>query len=322
MPVDQKDLDNVDDVTAADNADLDNLDFGDNVDGQAAPDDKPATEAKDEVPAAEAKDDKPAAEAKDDKPTKDDQPDSANSQMIPRSRYNSQRDRRVEAERRAAELEQQLTDALARDDSPTVQDQLRTLRNDIAGMDKDIEQARADGNVDRVTQLLDRQRNMELQLIASLIPDMDNASARAADRAYEVVKMDEIVTQAEQDYPQFDRDSDKYDEDLNEEALTLFEALTAKGQPASSAMQRAIAYVVTSNGLETSARPAPAARRTTNVEKNLAAAAAQPPEPAGAGMDSSAAGVTKALDVMHMSQEAFEKLGDDEEARLRGDFDI
>ncbi len=313
MPIDAEGLAALEEPTPdVDDLEEDDLDFGlsgDEGDTKEAEDD--TKEAEDDT--KEAEDDTKEAEdaPEDEEPAKEPatKKRGRNGHMIPQHRYNYATQKREEAEARAAELEAELAAARAKDKTaqPTAAQKAAQIEDIIIELDTEIEQARADNDVAKAAKLRGEQRVAERHL-AKLergpAPDPDASSRQAV----ETVRTEQVIERLEADYPALDSAGDHYDEELSEEVMDLFEALSRR-MTRDKALARAASYVLEANGISKSG---PANKRKTNVKKNLRAAGNQPPDIGSAGLDSHKGGAKRRLDVMQMSQEDFEKLGDNE----------
>lgn len=247
---------------------------------------------------------------------------------IPKHRFDYVQTKRREAEERAAALEAELAKFRAQQEQEQ-KPQGPTYESVLSDLDLQIEQARLDGDAEKAAKLRGEQRKVEAQWLAQ---QTQATSHQTVTQAQEAQVLNELITQLEEAYPQFVEGSEVYDKDLVEEVLELHAAYVAKGKRPSEAMAKASSYVLRANGLlkddadieapEAQEAPKPAAPKKTDVAKNTKAAAAQPPPLEKAGLDSSKAGVTKSVDIMHMSIEEFEKLGEKDLAKARGDFEL
>lgn len=159
-----------------------------------------------------------------------------------------------------------------------------------------------------------------------------NAKAQQTRSAtIEELRYEADLASVEATWPQLNPDSpDTFDADAVEEVATLMEAFTAKGMARSTALKKAVKYVVG----EAPAPVASDAKATDDLKKardardqaaRAKAAAAnkqQPADQSAVGKDSDKAGKQSnvtTVDVMRMSQAQFAKVDEDTLARLRGD---
>jgi len=280
---------------------------------KVAPEAAAAPETKAETP-----DVAPETKAETEKPA-DEEQDDDRSHLIPRHRYNFQRDQRIAAERQLQEMQQRMAQYeqyLAQLQQQQPQQQKVDYDAKIDELDQQIEDARADGDMTKARQLRAQQRNFERQAVmeqmqASMPRQQQIDPRQLAQQAAESTRLEGLVTQLEKQYPMLDETHDTFDAEVSEEVMTLYENLSAK-MPASQAMERAVLYVTRAHAINpTGAKPT-----RGNVERNIKAAAAQPPELDGVGMDSAKAGITRTVDVAKMSQDQFEALDDAEIEKL------
>lgn len=239
---------------------------------------------------------------------------------IPRYRYNHKAEQlrqeqaqRQAAESRVAELEAAQAAAAA---PPTIQERAVALDRKIDSMEAEREQARADGDATKAAELSRQMRHAERELTSMAIPgtpDMGAASAEALD----TLNVSNAIGQLEAEYPSLNADHADYDEGLSEEVMDAFDAFSAT-MPKAEALTRATTYVTAAHNIlpVSEQKPGTRAKKGTDLARNAAAAAAQPPALAPVGKDSDQAGVNAPVDLERMSQEAFEKLGEAELDRI------
>lgn len=327
------------DTALVDEFDLDKLDFGDASDDDAgdaaAPEKSPESEAAAPEKTAESEVEKAAEPIKsegEDTPTpnkaepegKIDDDAGKPQAGIPKHRFDFVQQKRREAEERAAALEAELSQLKkqpAQDTAPR-----KGIDEVLAEMDLQIAQATLDGDAEKVAQLRGHQRRIELSVIEQRAAQIGDQTVT---QATEMQRLNEVIDKLESMYPQFVEGDTKYDKDLVDEVLDMHSAFVAKGTPPSQAMAKASAYVLRAHGMlgggsapPAEEKPAASAVKKTDVAKNVAAAKAQPPNLSNAGLDSGKAGVTKKVDLAHMTIEDFEKLGEKDLMEARGDFDV
>jgi len=236
--------------------------------------------------------------------------------LIPRHRYNYQRQQRDLAERRAAEAEQRLQaleTQLAQQQAPASSNlpvAPAELETQLADLDTKIEEARADGDTNLVKQLRAQSRALERDFLASQLHPQVQPAQQVDPRALtqqtiETLRLEQTINALEAQFPMFDESSDQFDPDLSEEVMSLYDALLPKVRSPSQAMLRAVEYVTKTNGL---VEPQAPKARGTNVQRNVEAAKAQPPSLQSVGVDASKAGVTSKFDLDRMTQDDFENL--------------
>jgi hypothetical protein len=272
----------------------------------------------------------PAGGEGDDKPT-------GKEPHLPKSRYDYQRSKRREAEQRNEQLEAQLEEMRSRmtelegtQDTASQQEAQAAAIADIEGqlaeLDVLVEELRADGKTKEIAAKQSEIRRLERKLIALETPPVQQLDPRQlVDSSVQVMtvrqELDSVVTQIEQRYPQLNDQSDTFDPDVTNEVMDLYDAFIARGnvRPA-IAMERAVAYVVgpLDDPTPPPAAPAQDTRRAAAVERNVKAANSMPPDMSDAGLNSDRAGARKPIDIMNMSIEQYEALGDrfDEDAWL------
>jgi len=129
-------------------------------------------------------------------------------------------------------------------------------------------------------------------------------------------------------YPEFDHNSDTFNEEYTTEVVELRDAFILKGYEAVDALSKAVKYVVKDRDLDQPVDAAPSlagkagtvdevAKKRAQVNKKLKAAEAQPPELPG---ESSAHHGEKGIDMDTMTEEEFAALPEATLKRLRGDI--
>ena len=232
--------------------------------------------------------------------------------MIPKSRYDSAQARARAAEKKVKEYEAQQAAQVATDVSATRQ--AETLDTRLEEIDRDIEQARLDGDVDKIVGLQKTARDVEKQIYQSMA---EVAASNAGSAAQESVKLDSLIDTLETQYDILNPDSENFDEDKINEILDMQGAFVKNGDSASAAMLKAIGYIMPEERITDEV----ANKRRTNVAKNLKAASAQAPGSNETGMNSDAGGKStdQKVDVSQMTMEEFDALPPETIKRLRGD---
>lgn len=287
---------------------------GETMDSVADLNAKPEEEAKEEATEEEAKEEE-KEEAKADEPS------------IPKSRLDSAlaRAREAEAELRRLRTEQASAPAPEPKAAPA-QDDDTISRSDaekrVAELDIEIAAALRNEEMDDsdVAALIREQRELQ-----EGIREVDAAQAQSTQRAMtqQEIQYNAVVVQLEEDVPVINPDSEKYDDDLAREVLTLAQALAQQGRTPSDALLLAVDYMSPKLGI--SQETAENVRKETNIERNTAVAEKMPPDvPGMQGTSSDKAGATgTAADVERMADAEFNALVDNDLERykqLRGDF--
>jgi len=231
-----------------------------------------------------------------------------NEPRIPKHRFDEVNERRKAAEARLAKMEREKT---ANGGEPTVD-------FDFNAKEDEYMDAVLDGDKEKARSVRQEIRQAETQLYQQ---QMQQTSVDTREQTKAELDLNTTIQNLQTQYLQFDGQSDVYDSNLTEEALDLFEGFKSRGYDPTTAMNRAVRYVVRANGIEqTAAEPEPEPAKAESQHKatpeqgkgKTKRAAKQPPEPAGHS-------VSEQPDVMYMSEEDFDKLSDQELAKLRGD---
>ena len=192
--------------------------------------------------------------------------------------------------------------------APTYDDQL-------AELDKQIELARADNDVDKVIELNKQQRNIERQMYEEIA---SNSSTSAGEAAREQIRLDAVIDDLESQYSFLREDSKDFDEDLINEILDLQDGYLRSGKyTPSQAMRRAASVLIPAPSKDSDAGD----KRRTNVSKNLDAAKKSAPDMNDTGENSDKGGDIHGDpgQVQNMSIEEFDALPEETKKRLRGD---
>lgn len=266
------------------------------------------TDAEESAGEVEAEANAESGEQSDDQRTRQPEP------RIPKHRFDEVNERRKAAEKRLAEFEKQ----------KQADGQEPSIDFDFSAKEEAYMDAVLDGEKDKAKSIREEIRQAEQQLYRQ---QMDQASTSTREATKAELELNSTINELTTEYPVFDGQSENYDQNLTEEALDLFEGFKGRGYDPATAMRRAVRYVVRANDLDQSESEAsPAAgkagkgggldqhRATEEQGKRKAQRAAkQPPEP-------ETRSTTEGRDVMNMSEEDFDKLSDQEIARMRGDF--
>ena len=239
--------------------------------------------------------------------------DEVKDHLIPKSRYDYQANRARTAESENEKLRQELeglkSGAASKDaGTPSLDDQ-------ISDLDKQIEQARADNDIDKVVSLNADLRNLEREQYTQIA---NNESTSAGRAPREQIKLDAVIDDLEEQYPQLNEEAKEYDQDLVNEILDLQEGFVASGKyTPSKAMQRAAALLLPN---PTEVDKGKGEKRKTDVNKNLDAAKDIPPSSSDKGENSDKGGdVTDPSQIDNMTEKEFDALPEETKKRLRGD---
>lgn len=277
---------------------------------EALKDDDVVSNAETETPEGE-KPEKEVSAAEGEEATSGEEEEEIQSHMIPKSRYDSaqKRARTAEAKVKAYEAEQQqLAEA-----SKSASDVTNTLDTQLEEIDRGIEQARLDGDTDKVVALSAQARQLEKNIYQTMA---DTAAANAGTKAQESVKLDSLIDVLEEQYDILNPDSENFDEDKINEILDMQKAFVKNGETPSAAMLKSVGYIMPEQRITDDVGN----KRRTNVAKNLKAAGQQAPGTDDIGVNSDVAGKKgEALDLTQMTEAEFDALPAETIKRLRGD---
>ena len=231
------------------------------------------------------------------------------SHMVPKSRMDTISRREKKAAARVAELEAQL----AEKPKTTTTEETSDWNSKFAALDKRQADALADGDRDALAGILAEQRTLTNEYNSEVIA---NSSAATTTNAQNGIRYDAYLASLEATYPAIDPDNEAYDEATHDEVSDVMNAFLATGDYApAEALERAASYVFNQAVDQPVADP-----RTTDVDKNLDAHKRTAPNGQGkGGLDNGEAGMKAKVDPMKLSEAEFDRLGEEELSKLRGD---
>lgn len=276
--------------------------------------------------AAAAEADAAAAAKEPEAKADDDGGDDNRGHMIPKTRF----DQAISKERdRAAQAERELQQYRQRESQQVQAANFEESQAKSKELLKQHSSLLADGDLDKASEVMEQ--------VLQLRDDMQNARMQAqADNARNGAKIevqyDAIVQRLETEYPEINPDAEDFDQDAvrrvqmmvtgimqNEgknPAQALQEATDILLKPAKLAKGESLRDKPSEEAVESGLR-----RKQQQIDKNIKAAASQPPATKDIGGDHDATGgVLDADMVSGMSFEDFMNVPDDELAKMRGDF--
>ena len=229
--------------------------------------------------------------------------------MIPKRRLDDVVAKQRKAEQELVEMRKELAEAKAAASAkPSV---------DIRALSKLRNEAILDGDLEKAADI-DDEIIASTRQEASAPVDMEAVYAEVEAK----IELKTTLTSVFSDYPEFDTESDSFDEDLNSEALVFQQAYLNQGHsPAESVRRAADAAIRVLRpellAVKEAPKAAPKARKT-NVKGNVEAANAQPPK---MQQGESGGKTTDAfVDLNKLSDDEFDALPEATRARLRGDM--
>jgi len=230
-------------------------------------------------------------------------------QRIPKKRFDEVNRRRKEAE---AELEKLKNEQQAAENAAEGQFDFNAAEAEYAEflLDGKLEDAAAKRNEIRAAE-----REVFMR-------EQQAAQSSTINATRESLKVDQVVSEATSRYPEFDPDSESYDELMVDEVGTFFNAYRSKGFEQHEAMKFAIENVVKVYDLagpEAEPEPKPKPKPRRNIKDKIEQQKKAPPNLNDAGVKSSDAGET-GTNVSSLSEADFDKLPESTKKRLRGDL--
>lgn len=273
---------------------------------------KDETSTEEEVTSTEEETTTEEEETEEEETSEEEEDEEPTSHMIPKSRYDSAQARARAAEKKVKAYEAQQAAVIASEQATNKDAEKLDTR--LEEIDRDIEQARLDGDVDKVVVLQKTARDVEKEIYQTMA---ELAASNAGTAAQESVKLDTLIETLETSYDILNPDSENFDEDKINEILDMQSAFVKNGDSPSAAMLKAVGYIMPEERVTDEV----ANKRRTNVAKNLKTAKAQAPGSNETGMNSDSGGPVsdKDLDVSEMTTEEFDALPAETLKRLRGD---
>lgn len=256
---------------------------------------------------------------------------------IPKARFdeavNKEREARENAEARARELEQRLH-ALNAEDRERVEAgaQVEALEIKAAELTTKYSELLLDGQKEEAAKVMAELRKTERSIAAI---ESERKTGQIVNQRLESERTKLVVAKLESDHPQFNPDSEQYDDDLVQMVLMLQARYVQQDKLSqSAAMEKAASSVLKKFNMVSAPDDADdkkvekkpdlaaekAAQRTKEaVKKSVDAAKSQPASSKDVGLDSDALGEKRLPDVSKMSADEYDALPESTKARLRGD---
>lgn len=233
---------------------------------------------------------------------------------------------------RSATLQAQLEAVQRGQAKAVVNDDIAKNEVTLASLEAEYNELITNGDAKAATAKMAEIRRLDNQIGTQR---MELAATTAERNAVERMRFDSAITKMESTYPVLDPDKvDVYDQAKVDEVLRLMNAFQA-GDPTmskSTALHDAVKYVMgepkaaaadvqeeSADDKTKKAAQVEADRKAEAIKRNLAAANAQPATLNDVGKNSEDSGKLTAERVAAMSQKEFDKLGEAERAKLRGD---
>jgi molybdopterin converting factor small subunit len=299
------------------------------TDGASPPPASAAPADEKETPNSETPDSKQGSEATPEpvetakaEPADDDETD----KRIPQSRFkeavNKERERAAAAE---AELKKYREREAQREQAANFEESEKKVKE----MLKQHSSLLADGDLDKAADVMEQVLQLRDDMNQAR---MDQKAASARDSATIAIRYDTTVERLEREYPEINPEAEEFNEDLVRQVqLTVAGIMNSEGKDPATALQEATDMVLKplKAAKKESLREQPSQeaveaglrRKQAQIDKNVAAAASQPPETKDVGKDHDATGGSlDARAVANMSWEEFINVPDEELAKMRGDY--
>jgi hypothetical protein len=321
-----------------DNLDISSLDLGNEIEKTpAVAEPEPSTEQL-EQEIAEANPEKTAPakeEPAKEEPAKEEQPRDENGRFaekevrIPKSRFdeavNKEREAREAAERRAQELERRLQEAAGKKQDEEVQ----RIEGEVEALEVQYQELLLDGKTAEAAKVMKQIRLAERQIATA---EAENRARATTAQAIEADRLEAAIARMESDHPEFNPESENYDEDLVSLVLAKQRTLVQGGMSPSQALTKAGKEVSErflvkqkeapkeedAKGLAAAAKQVD--RQKEAVTKAIEAQKAQPASTKEVGVDSDKLGAKELPDVTKLTVDEFDALPEATKARLMGNL--
>lgn len=240
---------------------------------------------------------------------------------IPKARFDEavgkERNAREAAEKRAAELEEQLAARQAQEKILEDEEAFEAKIDELQAKHADL---LLEGETSEANKLMREIRKLERDRISREVEARSMMNFR---NSMEAERLDSVIKEIEKAHPELDpNNKDIYDDYMVKVILGDFNQMVSQGASRPQAMQQAVdrAYAYFNR---TSAPNQGLAkkedRRAAQIEKNLDTKRRQPPNMRDTGLDSDKIGAAQNIDVTKLSQEEFNALPEATIKKLRGD---
>jgi len=246
--------------------------------------------------------------------------------FIPKSRFDEQvgkeREARVAAEQRAAALEKQISES-----QQTQQQSAKVAEIEayVGELEEKHAQLLLDGEAKKAAAVMKEIRSAERQIVKA---ELQQDSGRITAQAIEAERVEYAIATLEAEHPEFNPDSEQFDETLVNFALAEQQRLMkAEGLSPSKALIKASNSVMALVNRQVAQAEKPGLakaqgdRKAAQVAKNLETQKKQPASMRDSGIDSDKAGHgVEGVDPSKLTFEEFKALPESTKAKLRGDF--
>ena len=240
--------------------------------------------------------------------------------MIPKSRFD-------EAQQKARQKQQDLEERLAKYESQERQaseaENVKELKSELEELRDKYENFVFEGESAKAREIRKEIERKEEDIFAARLAQTNQQTQRAA---IEQMRYDAQLAQVEAKYSELNPDSPEFNEAKAEEVADMMAAFQNTGYTATAALQKAIHYVMPppSAAVEPTEDVSGVVRekRTVQARKKTAKAVkSAPPSLGEVGRNSDQAGASDdgLPDPMKLSEKQFERLSEEQKAKLRGD---
>jgi DNA repair exonuclease SbcCD ATPase subunit len=302
----------------------DNIDRGDELAPDKTAEELAAEAAKKAAEEAEADKNK-VIEAEDDElETEEEKAEREREEKKKRARIPLQRHEEILAKARAREeaLQEQLRQVQSSKTEAQQNRNLQEMNKKLDELEDKYEDLVLDGKRDEARAVRKEARELRDQISEFKI---STSSTQARVQAIETLKFESALARAESEYPEINPDHNDFDEGLTDEVADLTDSLVrTKRLARHEAFARAVKYVLgepkKAAAKDEGAKDKAKERTTDARQRAKDAVEKQPANLADSGKDTDKGGKSGgAINVMALSQAAFDKLDDETKAMNRGD---
>ena len=270
-------------------------------------------------------DDDADSDADSDEDGDDDKDDDKKEPMLPKSRYDSVRQQNNQLQERIDKLE---AEQQQKDDEAEKEDAEAKLNEEIDALDDKLTDAMKDNDMEAVKALRKEIRGVERKLFQA---EMQETAEASGDDAKEAIRMDMLIDQMEEDFPQLKPGSDDYSEDVVNAIQDLRYDFDQSGRytPTQSLLKATKMILGAAAQAETKDTgvkekddkdEVAEQRKKKNLKKKLDAADKQPPETDDVGDTGSSGGKNKKdPSINDLTEEDYDALPEATKRRMRGD---
>ena len=241
--------------------------------------------------------------------------------LIAKARYDFKASQAKQLAARNQELEAKLREYEAGAKAPTTD--APDYAAQLAAIDKQIADARKDGNTDAAIDLIDQKADLRVKAaLAAQAKPTELDPAKVTEEAIDKLRVDDLITRLEEQFAFLDPEHEAYDDAIVSEIQDLRHAFEARGYSSADSLSRAANYVLGPMMKDDEKPAAPTGGpRKTDIKKNLDAKKRMPPDLLSIATPSDKLGMQSELPAASkLTEEEFRAIPDSKRRQMRGDF--